>query len=167
MSINVKVGSANHIKLDAITIAFEHYFEDVQVRGYDVESHVPSQPVDDEVYQGAENRLMELKKDLEEYDYLVSCEAGLIYQHGRYFNVQIVLIEDKNGKKGFGLSQGFEIPRKYEQEVINSSIAKMLNRVFEGKGGIRVLSKGQFTRTKLIEDATVMALARVLNGEIW
>lgn len=167
MPINIKAGTANPVKLAAITAAFGYYFENVQVRGFEVDSHVPKQPIDQEVYAGAENRLQELKKDKEDYDYLVSCEAGLISQYGRWFNVQVVLVEDKTGKRGLGLSQGFEIPRQYVQEAIHSSVAKVLDRIFDGNGGMRILSKGQFTREKLIHDGTVMALVRVINGEIW
>lgn len=167
MSINIKVGTVNPVKIAAITAAFEHYFENVQVRGYEVNSHVPKQPIDQEVYAGAENRLQELKGDNEEYDYLVSCEAGLISQYGHWFNVQIVLIEDKTGKRGFGMSQGFEIPRQYVQEAIHSSVSKVLDRVWDGKGGMRILSKGQMTREIMVRDGTIMALTRVLNGEIW
>lgn len=168
MPIYIKAGTTNPVKLAAIAVAFEHYFEnDIKVRGYEVDSHVSRQPIDQEVYAGAENRLEELKKDTEKYDYLVSCEAGLISQYGRWFNVQIVLIEDKTGKRGFGLSQGFEIPRQYVQEAIHSSVAKVLDRIFDGKGGMRILSKGQLTREKMVHDGTIMALTRVLNGEGW
>ena len=44
---------------------------------------------------------------------------------------------------------------------------KILDRIFEGKGGIRKLTRDKFTRGDLITDGTIMALTRVMNGEIW
>jgi len=168
MSISIMAGTQNPVKLAAITAAFSKIFEDdVKVRGYEVESHVPMQPINEDVYKGAENRLEELKQYGEEYDFLVSCEGGMIQQFGHWFNVQIILVEDKDGKRGFGLSQGYEIPEQYVKEAILSSVAQVLDRILEGKGGIRVLSKNQFTRENLIHDGVIMALTKVLNGEKW
>ena len=169
MSKNIKVVAAtmNIVKLAAIKVAFEHYYENVQVRGYVVESKVPEQPIHEEVYKGAENRLKNLKEISEDYDFLVSCEAGLIEQCGHWFNVQFVLVESKDGKRRAGFSPGFEIPEKYVMQAIKTSVADVLDDVFDGAGGIRVLSKDMFTREKLIHDGTIMALSGFLNGEKW
>lgn len=169
MSIVIKVGTTNPVKVKAIKEAFEHYFEDVQVRTYKIASYVPEQPIAREVMMGAENRLQNLKRTEEEYDFLVSCEAGIIEQEDHWFNVQLVVIEDKNGKRSTGLSPSFEIPKKYVIEVVQTkaTIANILDRLFDGEGGIRVLSRGQFTREKMIHDGTVMALSGLINGDIW
>jgi len=164
----VKVATLNPTKIEAITEAFEIYFQDVEVMRYDVESGVPRQPVNEEVFQGAKNRLEGLKKEGEDnWDYLVSCEGGLIKLYDYWFNVQVIMIQRKDEKIGVGLSQGCQIPPEYIEEVIDTSIAKVLDRIFEGKGGIRVLTQDQFTRKNLIKDGTIMALTRVLNGDVW
>jgi len=164
----VKVATANPVKVEAIKKAFDRYFNDIEVISFEVDSKVPRQPINQDVFNGAKNRIEELKKvgDLE-WDYMVSCEGGLINLYGYWFNVQVVMVEGKDGKKGFGLSQGYQIPPEYVDEVINTSVAEVLDRVFDGKGGIRMLTKGAFTRKDLIKDGTLIALARVINGEVW
>lgn len=164
---NVKVASMNKVKAEAIKTAFERYFIDVEVESYEVSSGVPEQPTNNCVFDGARHRLQELKKICKEYDYLVSCESGLIYQCGHWFNVQVVLVENLEGKSGIGVSQGYEVPAKYIPEVINTDISQLFDRLFEGKGGTRVLTKNQFTRKALIQDGTSMALVSVLNGDVW
>ena len=165
--VYINVETTSKAKLKGIKEAFEQYFKEVKVRGYEVDSQVPKQPINDDVFRGAENRLRALEEISEEYDYRVSCEGGLIRQYGRLFNTQIVLVEDKEGRVGFGMSPGFEIPSKYEEEALNSSIAELMDRVFEGKGGIRVLTEGLYTRESLVKAGTIMALTRLLNGEKW
>lgn len=164
----VKVATLNPTKIEAIAEAFEIYFQDVEVMRYDVASGVPRQPVNEEVFQGAQNRLEGLKKEGEDnWDYLVSCEGGLINLYDYWFNVQVIMVQGKDEKIGIGLSQGCQIPPEYVEEVIDTSIAKVLDRIFEGKGGIRMLTHDQFTRKSLIKDGTIMALTRVLNGDVW
>lgn len=161
----VKVATTNAVKLEAIESAFRQYFDEIKIIAEKVESGVAEQPTNDLIFQGAENRLDLLKK--ENYDFLVACEGGLLNQMGYWFNIQAVLIEDKNGKRGMGMSQGYEIPRQYIQAAINTSIAAVLDDVFEGRGGIRELTRGYCRRGDLIKDATIMALTRVLNGSKW
>lgn len=160
----VRAATANPVKLEAIKLAFERYFdEEIEVIPKEVNSGVASQPINDEVFQGAKNRIEEVKKLEGEYDFLVSCEGGLVCQYGCWFNLQIVMVERNDGKFGFGLSQGFQIPDEYVEEAINTSIAKTMDRLFEGKGGVSVLTRGHFNRGKLVEDGTMMALGKVLE----
>lgn len=163
----VKIATKNPVKIEAIKKAFERFFSDVEIECFSVCSGVPNQPIGDATFIGAENRLEDLKLLCGDYDYLVACESGLICEYGKWFNVQVVMVENKDGKCGTGLSNGYEVPMKYLDDVMNTSIAKVLDKVFQGKGGIRVLTKNQFTRADLIEHGTIMALTRVINGEMW
>ena len=163
---NINIATKNTVKIEAIKSAFERYFGSVEIQTFSTPSGVPEQPLNDEVFMGAQNRLNAMKENANPEEFLISCEGGIICQFGHYFNVQVVLVE-KNGKRGFGLSQGYEIPKEYVEEALQTSIANVLDRLFEGKGGIRVLSKGAVTRKQLVEDATIMALTRLLNGEVW
>ena len=163
----VKVASENSVKINAIKAAFNRFFnDDVTIISQNVKSGVPDQPINEDVFEGAKNRLRELKNG-SEYNYLVSCEGGLLQLAEHWFNVQVVIIEDENGNQGIGLSQGYEIPSEYVEEAINTSVAAVLDRKFGGKGGISVLTRGHETRESLIKDGTVMALSRVLNSKIW
>ena len=126
----VKVASENPIKVEAIKTAFERYFVDVEAISYQVDSGVPEQPTNNCVFEGAEHRLNELKKICGEYDFVASCESGLIYQCGHWFNVQIVMVENRNGKSGFGMSQAYEVPPKYIEEILNTNMANFLKKLF-------------------------------------
>ena len=162
----VKVATKNLVKLTGVMEAFLRYFKEVKVDCEDVKSNVPEQPINEDVFKGAENRLKSLKNTAK-YDYLVSIEGGLIEFSGNWFNVQVVIVKDSKGNKGIGLSQGYQIPLEYVDEAIHTSVAQVLDKIFEVKGGISVLTKNQFTRGSLITDGTVMALAKVLNSNIW
>jgi len=164
---NVKVATLNQVKVEAIKTAFERHFIEVDVEPFEVCSGVPEQPTNNCVFEGAKHRLEELKKVCGDYDYLVSCESGLIYQCGHWFNVQVVLVENSEGKSGFGVSPGYEVPSKYINEILETNISQLFKRIFNGRGGTRVLTKNQFTRKALIQLGTSMALVSVLNGEEW
>ena len=166
---HVKVASAtkNPAKNKAFLKAFQEYFSNVELIPLAVNSGVPSQPINEDVYRGAENRLEAIKNMCKDADYFVSCEGGLINQYGYWFNVQVIMIEGKDGKRGSSISQGFQIPTQYVEEVINTSIAQVFDRVFQGEGGVRRLTGGKFTREDLVRDGTIMALTRMLNGENW
>ena len=168
MAVQVKVATQNPVKLNSIKKAFERLIGDeVEIIDAEVESGVPRQPINQQVFTGAENRINEIMKDSIKYDYYVSCEGGLLNLYGNWMNVHVIIVRDREGKKGVGLSQGYQIPDRYISEAIATSISSVLDRIYEGSGGIRVLSKGQFTRDKLIEDGTIMALTKILNGDIW
>lgn len=163
----IHVASTSKAKLVGIREAFEVYFDNVEVRGHQVDSQVSRQPLNDEVFLGAENRLKALRKINDDYEFLVSCEAGLIRQYSRLFNAQIVLVQNKEGLVGFGMSPGFEIPKQYEEKALKRSVAKVMDEVFKGQGGIRVLTKGEYTRENLVKSGTIMALTRIFNHNVW
>ena len=72
-----------------------------------------------------------------------------------------------------GISQGFEIPEKYVDEIIQTELGKVMDRLFSGndlnrgKGGINILTKDQVSRIQLTENAFVMALIKHINGNLW
>lgn len=165
----VKVASKNALKVEGISCAFKYYFNDLQIESIQVKSEVSVQPIGEEVFIGAENRLNELKKlyKSNEYDYLVSCEGGLIKQYNQWFNVQVVMVEDGNGKISTGLSQSYPIPKKYINKIINTELSFVFDELFGGKGGTRMITKDVLTRVDLIKNGTIMALTGMLNGDIW
>lgn len=165
----VKVATKNIIKIKPIDEVFEKYFGNVLCDAYDVKSGVPAQPINEEVFQGAENRIEQLKQiaKAEKYDYLVGCEDGLINLCGKWFGVQVITIEAQNGKKSTGISPGYPIPEEYVRRIVNSSIDDVVYDLFEDKGGIKYLTKNEVTKVDLVKNATMMALTRSLNNDIW
>ena len=171
--MNIAIASGNLTKIRAIKAAFVDVLnndKDITIVMEDVNSEVSNQPFDEEVKIGAQKRLKNLKAKLSKdskIDYYVSCEGGIINIFGNYFNVQCVIIEDKNGNSGIGWSQAYQIPNKYITQIKESSLANVLDELFQGKGGIRILSNGVETRENLIKEATIMSLTAINNGEIW
>lgn len=168
----VKIATKNLTKIKAINEVFNEYFGKVEIGTYIVESDVHEQPQNDEVFKGAENRINNLKEKLKIdnqylYDYIVACEGGLINFYGKWFNVQVVTIENGDGKQSTGISQGYPIPERYIEQIINTSLADVLDELFDGKGGIRILTKNKRKREDLVKEATIMALTGLLNSNIW
>lgn len=166
---SVKVATKNIIKIKPIDEVFEKHFGNVLCDAYDVKSGVPAQPINEEVFQGAENRIEQLKQIVKkgEYDYLVGCEDGLINLCEKWFGVQVITIEAQNGKRSTGISQGYPIPEEYVRKIVNSSVDDVVDDLVEDKGGIKYLTKNEVTKVDLVKNATVMALIRILNNDIW
>ena len=79
--MKVLMGTKNPGKIEGAKKAFERYFNSVEIEGIPVNSDVGDQPINEEILQGAKNRV----KNLKEYaknnniiaDYFVSSEAGI------------------------------------------------------------------------------------------
>lgn len=178
--MKVLMASKNPAKIKGVTEAFKAFpeeFEAIEVEGIGVPSDVPDEPVNDQIIQGAINRVENLKKyaldkDMA-FDYLVSIESGITNQLGSWFIINIACIEDKNGKRSFGTSPGFPVPEKYVDEIIASDLSVLMDRIFQQedlrsrKGGIHFLTHGVISRIDLTKDAFCMALTQSINGEIW
>ena len=54
------IATKNQGKIEGAKKALEHYFEDVEVIGIPADSEVGDQPVNDEIYRGAKNRVKNL-----------------------------------------------------------------------------------------------------------
>ena len=167
-AVKVAAATTNPQKIKAIREAFGKYFTNVEIYSAEVESGVPSQPINEDVFKGASNRIKAIKMVYgKEADFFTACEGGMICLYGNWFNHQVIIVEDSDGKKGIALSQGIQVPDKYVNEVIRTSFANVMDRIFNGRGGIRILTKGIMSRENLVEDGTVLALTRLLNGTEW
>lgn len=168
-AITIGVATGNIMKLQAAQKAFKRYFNTVDVVMLDVPSEVSRQPTNVEIMQGALNRVRNARKSITQrkYDFFVGCEGGMFYQFGKWFNVQVVYIEDEFGNKSWGFSQAFLVPKRHVASAIATSIAEVLDSIFDGKGGISMLTHGAVTREQLVEQATIMALIEFINEEKW
>ena len=145
--------------------------------GVSSESEVGAQPVNEEIMQGAKNRVKNLKKYAEENqmqaDFYVASEAGITNLLGEWLDYNIAVIEDETGKQSVGSSAGFPIPDKYVSEIKGTELGKVMDKLFHAtglnkqNGGIGNLTHGEITRVDLTRQAFTMALVKFLNGEIW
>lgn len=176
--MKILIGTKNPGKMQGAKEAFEKYFEDVEIEGILVNSDVNVQPLNKEIFQGAQNRVANLKRYAKENnmsaDFYVASEGGiqnLLCDEWIDFNA--VVIEDKNGTVSYGMSQGFPIPDKYIEEIKENELGSVMDRLFEGhdlgkgKGGIGLLTHGELSRIDLTRNAFIMALTKYINGDIW
>ena len=111
--------------------------------------------------------------DRKEADFYISSEAGITNLLGEWIDINAVVIEDSKGFQSVGTSQGFPIPDKYIDEIKETELGKVMDKIFnikesgKGKGGISFLTRDEITRIDLTRNAFIMALTKHINGEIW
>ena len=175
--MKILMGTKNPGKIEGAKQAFEKYFDNVEIEGISVSSEVGDQPVNEEIFQGAKNRVKNLKKYAKENgieaDYYVASEAGITNLLGDWIDINSAVIESKDGVQSIGTSQGFQIPEKYMNEIRATELGKVMDKILDGKelskgkGGISVLTKDVVSRIDLTKNAFVMALIGHINGERW
>jgi len=175
--MKILIGTKNPGKIEGAKQAFEKYFDKVEIEGISVESNVGNQPINEEIFQGAKNRVKNLKeyaiKNNIEADFYVSSEAGITNFLGEWIDINAVVIEDAKGFQSVGTSQGFPIPERYIDEIKETELGKVMDKIFKGKelgkgkGGISFLTKDEISRIDLTRNAFIMALISHINGKIW
>ena len=175
--MKILMGTKNPGKIEGARQAFETYFDSVEIEGISVESNVGAQPVNEEILQGAKNRIKNLKKYANtnniKADFYIASEAGITNLLGEWIDINAAVIEDANGYQSIGISQGFPIPDKYVDEIKKTELGKVMDKIFsekelgKGKGGISYLTKKEVSRIDLTKNAFIMALTKHINGDIW
>lgn len=175
--MKVLMGTKNPGKIEGARQAFEKFFDNVEIEGISVNSDVGNQPLNEDIYNGAKNRVKNLRKYAKENDieadFFVASEAGITNLIGNWIDINMVVIENKDGLESIGTSQGFPIPEKYMNEIKKTEFGKVMDKIFSGeklgngKGGISYLTKNEVSRIELTKNAFVMALITFINGDIW
>lgn len=175
--MKILIGTKNPGKIQGAKEAFEKYFNNVEIQGIAVDSEVGDQPFNQEIVQGAKNRVKNLKKYAKEnqikVDFYISSEAGITNALGEWIDINCVVIEDAKGFQSVGTSQGFPIPEKYIEEIKQTELGEVMDKIFagkdlgKGKGGISYLTKDEISRIDLTRNAFIMALTKHINGDIW
>ena len=166
------------INCDLLGQAVLNYFEDVEIMGIPVESDVSEQPVNDEIYNGAKNRVKNLKKYAKENniiaDLYLSIESGINNSLGKWMITNIAVIEDNNNFESYGTSPSFPVPDRLVQDVIDTDLSQVMNNIFEKDeerhnkgGGIQLLTHNKISRIDLTEMAFIMALTKYINEDKW
>ena len=175
--MKVLIGTNNQGKVEGAKQALEKFYKDVKVEGISVSSDVSDEPVNDEIYMGASNRVNNLIKYSKEnnidVDFYVGVESGITNQLGKWCIIQIAVVKDKSGYESFGTGPAFPVPEKYVDEIINTDLGILMDKIFKGnglkneKGGIAHLTNDVITRYDLTREAIIMALTEFINGDIW
>jgi len=171
----VHVGSANPVKREAVRRVFQRAFphEELKVELVAIEAEIPPQPFNDEVPQGAVERERQALKDA---DFGVGIEAGLIWNETlkRYFDVQFCAITDREGTLTVGHGSGFVYPERVIEAVrsgktVGQAMSELtgIEKIGHRIGAIGYLSKRIMDRTRLTEQAVLMALLPRIRPELY
>jgi inosine/xanthosine triphosphatase len=169
--MKIIVGSQNPVKINAVKRAFGKYFEDVIIKGVEVNSGVSSQPMTpEESYQGAYNRA---RKVLDSYDcdYGIGIEGGLETFSFGTTTCGFVVILGKNGEEGIGTSARMLLPDRYVDELQKrkKELGDLVSEDagednFKQKGGMfGLFTQGVVSREDAYFQGVVFALSKIIN----
>ena len=175
--MKVLIAKQNKGKVEGAKRAFEKYFNDVEIIGISAPSDVSEQPVNEETWQGAKNRVKNLKNLAKENnvdaDYFVSIESGMLNSLGSWMIVNIAVVEDKTGVQSVSCSPGFPVPERLVEKIKEIGLGQVMDNHFNESdlrsrgGGIQLLTHDVVSRIDLTEVAFEMALTKFINGEYW
>ena len=175
--MKVLIATKNQGKIEGAKRALSKYFKEIEIDGIPVSSDVSEQPVNNDIYIGAKNRVKNLKIYAQENnikaDLYLAIESGITNSLGRWLITNIAVIEDDNDFESYGTSPSFPVPEKLVQDIIDTDLSQIMNKLFEednerhNKGGaIQLLTHNKTSRVDLTEMAFIMALTKYMNN-IW
>jgi len=176
--MKVLIGTKNQGKIEGAKKALGHYCDNIEIVGIPVNSDVPDQPVNNQIYEGAKNRVKNLKKYAEENnveaDLFLAIESGINDLLGRWMITNIAVIEDNKDFESYGTSPSFPVPENLVKDIIDTDLSQVMNKLFTEDderhnrgGGVQLLTHDKISRIDLTEYAFIMALTKYINGEKW
>ena len=174
----VLVGSQNPVKTKAVEEAFSKYFGAVDVMGIKVESKVSNQPIDSEVFEGAHNRALELKrlnkKQVLGAKFFIGIEGGIIKYYSKWFVVSVMCVVDDKSRVGYGTSPHFEIPYNIVEQLFDGiELGTVMDKIMgdhniKQKGGaISYFTKGVMDRKNLYVQGLIVSLIPFVNEDMY
>ena len=172
--MKVMVGSTNPVKIKAARKAFKMAFpeERMEIRGMEVDSGVPEQPVGDkQIRQGAINRawVCLAKKDCK---YGVGLEGGVIETEYGMMESAWACVVDDEGVEAFGGGMHFMLPEKVAERIRNGGelgpvMDELTGRkeVKKANGAVGVLSRDMLSRSGMYVELVKLALIRFVGRE--
>jgi pantetheine-phosphate adenylyltransferase len=161
-TVRVNASTKNVQKLRAIENAFKKLMGKVIVEGIEYHGRI-KQPYGHQTLLCAIERA---KNALGDADYGVGVEAGLFYYPSieKYMDFHYVVIIDSLGNMNYSSSVGFTYPERVISNLKGGTISDSfkttygLDNIGQGDGAIGFLTNGKMTRSKIIEDAVLLAL---------
>ena len=171
------IGTNNKGKIEGARLAMSQYFENIEIIGVSVPSNVPDQPVNNQTYEGALNRVNNLieyaKESNIEADFFMGIESGICNIYGNWQIVNFAVIKDKNSYESVGTSAGFPVPKKYVEDIKTKSLGTVIdtllntNDIRSSIGGISYLTHEKINRIDLTKEAFTMAMTSFINENLW
>ncbi|MGB0840310.1 MAG: inosine/xanthosine triphosphatase [Chitinophagales bacterium] len=175
--IQIVVGSKNPVKVAAVQTAFQTIFPTTtfQVEGLSSASGVSDQPVgDDETYQGAINRVVNVQNTRPEADFWVGLEGGITDNSKGMEAFAWFYILNRSGQIGKARSGGFYLPEQVahlvrqgiELGVADDQIFGISNSKHQ-TGAVGLLTKNVITRKSLYVHGLCLALIPFINPALY
>jgi inosine/xanthosine triphosphatase len=174
----VVVGSTNPVKVRATSNVFRKFHASVRVIGLDVKTGTPTQPIGLEAtVSGAIRRAREARRLRPDSDFSVGIEAGLVpvpFTMTGYMDQQFAAILDREGEVTLGGGSSFEYPSAVLARVLRDGVEvgramdefTGISELGRRQGAIGYLSRGALNRTRLTEQAVLMALVPRLSRDL-
>ncbi|MFV7785749.1 MULTISPECIES: inosine/xanthosine triphosphatase [Shewanella] len=180
-TISITVGSTNPVKIGAARQALSLLFPDAEIRcqGIHAPSGVAPQPMtDEETREGAINRArycaqMGQENEQLKADLYIAMEGGVdLFDHGAATYAYMAIIH--NNELSIGRSAQLPLPGKvYQALVAGEELGDVMDRLFntvniKQKGGaIGLFTQGRASRESVYTQAIVLAMAPILNPELF
>lgn len=176
--MKVLVGSKNPVKIDSVKEAFVNYFKDVEVEGREVDSGVSHQPVNNDTFIGARNRVLKLKElNLTEKlsaDLFVGIEGGIVKQFDKWFAFGCMCVADNSGNVGFGTSPHFELPDSVVEKLLEGiELGDVMDEIMNQRntkqkhGAIGFFTNGVMNRKELYIEGLKVAVIPFLHKDMY
>lgn len=168
--MKIVITSLNSAKVNAVKQVFGKMFTDAEYIPLKVDSEVSPTPTsDDEAITGCINRIREAKRQVGEYDAIVSME-GLVAKNsfGVFVYGWCVVEFFENSSLALGCSARVKLPDLIAQElrsdrelsaIVQSLYPDLPPEQLENWGTNGVLTNGWYTRVDEFEDALICAIA--------
>lgn len=173
----VVIGSRNRSKISGVRRAYSMFFKNVDIVGVSVAAGLPPQPVGlTDVLRGALARASKALEIIADADHAVGVEAGLLNLCGRWFDVHVASVIDRNGWITYGLSPAFEVPEAFVNRILSGEVGELeaaVDAYFKTKdvgehgGLVSILTEGRVLRDDLVLHATLMALIPRVNKGLY
>jgi inosine/xanthosine triphosphatase len=175
----VALGSTNPVKIRATQRVFRRFYPQIRVQGVKVQTTLPPQPIGiEQTVRGAIQRAKLALDQLREADFGVGIEAGIIpipYTLTGYTDQQFAAIIDKQGRTTIGGGSAFEYPPIIIKKVlmegveVDAAMEKLtgIKEIGRRQGAIGYLSHGILSRTKLTEQAILVAMIPRINRKYY
>lgn len=174
--MKVAIGSTNPTKIEPVKEVFGHHFGQVEAVGVGVSSGVGDQPMsDEEMYRGALNRARGALERVKGADYGVGIEGGLDKRSYGWIERSMVVIINKKGEVGIGVTGGLVLPPLVIEKIRNErkNLEEVVDEIFgteqigEGIGMFGLFTKEVVTRAEGVRHGVAFAIARFLHPELY
>lgn len=178
--MTIFIGSTNPVKINAVVSAASETWPTVEVKGFDVPSGIPEQPIgDDQTRMGAHNRaLRALERGLQELKQReqvlgIGLEGGVIMMGDEMWSTVWAVVVDQTGATFASNGARFPVPPIVAERIkageemgpIVEHVVKQAD-VRKKQGMIGIITKGFVDRTEEYSVIAKMALG-LWYGQDW